>query len=163
MLRAMRSVPSKRALIAAAAAAAAATATGPSSADGRLTMSVRQTFAADTNVQLDPGAEGSLGSITDIGLRYAFAEPGATLSASLGFNYDAFTGEDNANLEGLFPAVNVSYGVAYASDTTLSFSLSGRVYPTDTRRATLPGLGTAAETTGADGALEADSARPLRS
>lgn len=153
----MRSVPSRQVLIAAAAAVAAASATGPSSADGRLTMSVRQTFAADTNVQLDPRAAGSFGSITDIGLRYAFAEPGATLSAALGFNYAAFTGDDNSNLEGLFPNVNVSYAVAYASDTTLDFSLGGRVYPTDARRVTLPGLGAAA---GADGAGDGGDETP---
>lgn len=115
----------------AAALAALPLAVVPAGAgDQSITGSLRQTFVADTNTQLEQDGDESLGSITRLGVNYVNRTPSAELSLSTGLSFSAFTEDDDDNLNGLFPRLSGGYTVRRPT-RTLSFSFSGSVRPVD--------------------------------
>jgi len=119
-----------RAVKLAAAMTLAAAATPAAAGDQSLRMNFSQRFIADSNVQLQQGDEFSFGSLSSLGISYANRRPTSALSLSTGFGYNFFSGEDNSNLDGLFPRLNGSY-VVNRPNRSIRFNFGGSVQPVE--------------------------------
>ncbi|MBR28814.1 MAG: hypothetical protein CML46_18020 [Rhodobacteraceae bacterium] len=77
--------------------------------DQTLTGSITEQVVADTNYQLNPGDDGTIGSETGLVLNYANAGPTDSLTLRGAMRYSAYTGDANDNIAGLFPNVSGAY------------------------------------------------------
>ena len=77
--------------------------------DQTLTGSITEQVVADTNYQLNPGDDGTIGSETGLSLNYANAGPTDSLTLRGAMRYSAYTGDANDNIAGLFPNVSGAY------------------------------------------------------
>ena len=98
--------------------------------DRSLTMGLSQTFAGDSNAQLENGDTGGFFSQTNVSFNYADRRPTSIFTLGTSFNYNASTGSDNDNIDGLFPSFRSNYTVSRRTEQ-LSFSLSGSARPVD--------------------------------
>lgn len=128
------------ATIAVASAAGLAVTGGPSDAGDRsLTGSVSQTFLADTNLQIgstsnrsgaDGDDDGAIGSRTRLGLSYQDKTQVSLFTFGGTIDYDAYSGQQNDNLTGLFPDLRAGFSTRTSLDT-VSGSLTFSATPVD--------------------------------
>lgn len=123
---------SRRAALAAAAAVGGAglLAATAYAGDQVLTGSIAEQIVGDTNYQLDPGDEGTIGSETSLNLAYRNSTPAEALNLRGGIRYAAFTGDANDNIAGLFPNLRGDFR-RERSDRALTFNFSGAVTPVE--------------------------------